>query len=229
MKLSNVLPVILLGFCAMAAFNIYVMPIHEGVVFHKTRSASVVLTYTGESSASCGGTAIGPHAVLAAFHCQDDGHELVKVDNWPVRVRLRMLDDQDHAIYLVDGPRFSRWAEVTIRPLRYGETVHSWGSPDMFYFLFRDGTYAGEHVVSEWSDAFYPAARLQLFNYQSGPGDSGAGIFDSRGRVVAVESAFYHRGGLALVIAFPLGFTPWQLETARNFEPRQSAPWAIFP
>ena len=189
---------------------------------HTPRSAALALTYSGDDQASCSGTAIGPYAVLGAWHCDDNKYELIKVNTFPVRIRLRLRDGHDHVIYLLDGVRFQHFARVRQRPLHDGEVVRVWGCPQAFYFLSRSGTYAGEDWVSGLIEVYFNSPRLQLFNYASSHGDSGAGIFDSKSEVVAVESAVYSHESLTLAIALPLQFTEFQLATARSFAPVES-------
>lgn len=150
----------------------------------------------------CSATAVGPHSLLTAQHCFTDSNVLY-VDNNPdpAHIVLALIDGNDHVIYVVDRD-FADWVPVTQRPLVVGEHVHLWGAPGKSDDVYRIGYFDKLDPVED------VAATLQIFVLPIFAGDSGAGVFDEQGNVVAVTSLGDRSAHDA---CFPLAFTPAQL------------------
>jgi hypothetical protein len=157
----------------------------------------------------CSATVVGPHAILTAQHCFFDSN-LIRLDaeKEPTVILAALVDGNDHVIYIVDRT-FSRWASINERTLVVGEPVHIWGAPGKNVDVYRSGYFAG---YSHEKD-FDPTLTVQFENFilPIYGGDSGSGLFDENGNVVAVTSMGDQS---ADALDLPLIFTPSQLEIA---------------
>lgn len=154
----------------------------------------------------CSGTAVGRDVILSATHCWEGG-KLIRV-NGEEAYALRILHDgADHALVRVNLA-FARWAVAGGAP-KQGERVSMIGNPSGEPDMYREG-----YVVRATADKVF-------IDMQGFGGDSGAGVFDSRGTLVAVVSAgaLWIRPGtpfhMALTLAYPLAFTDEQWREIR--------------
>lgn len=173
------------GLCAIAAKK------PERVIDRVSRVA-VKLTY---QDGTCSGTIIGPHAILSAEHCHVIGNPL-KLNGRFVTVQSDMRDGQDHIIYIV-AETFPEWAARAPLP-QLGEPVFLIGNPLSLEHIFRAGTFSGE------------AEGRILFDLNTWLGDSGAGIFNNHGQLVAVSSQVLTSDYFKIAGSLPLQFTPQQ-------------------
>lgn len=152
----------------------------------------------------CSGTVIGPHAILLAAHCTQDSDK-IRLDNeiLSTKIDAELPDGNDHVIYIVDRT-FSTWVHVTERQLSPNEAVHFWGAPKHLNDVWRDGYFMGVKTPDDLG------IEIQSFVLPVYPGDSGSGIFDKDGNVVAVVSM----GLGAEEWSLPLNFTVEQLAVA---------------
>lgn len=155
----------------------------------------------------CSGSAIGPHALLTAQHCFHDSN-LVRLDDQdkPVEIVAALIDGNDHVIYLLRYD-FSSWAHVDQRPLVAKEPVKFWGAPGKNSDVFRVGYFDKMATEAEIDKKF----KLQKFILPTFAGDSGSGIFDQYGNVVAVIT---YADESANELSEPLQFTDDQLDIA---------------
>ncbi len=157
----------------------------------------------------CSGTVVGPHAILTAQHCFMDSN-LIRLDaeKDPIHITSAIIDGNDHVIYIVDRT-FKSWVGIDERTLVSGELVHLWGAPGRHNDVFRAG-YFVEYAPEKELD---PAQTVQFENFilPIYPGDSGSGVFDENGKVVAVTSMTDQSAGS---LDIPLAFTQAQLEAA---------------
>ncbi len=114
-----------------------------------------------------------------------------------------MPDGNDHIIYVVDR-NFQDYAEIAQRPLIAGEWVHFWGNPLKDNDISRSGWFKESKMVDDIEN-------IQVFVLPVYPGDSGSGIFDESGKIVAVVTMNngVEEGSLSLQ------FTPLQLSAIR--------------
>ena len=142
----------------------------------------------------CGGTKVGPHTILTATHCVIKQTQLV-INGEPVPVLHIAADSNDHALVVL-GTTFSSWARLGPRPSMsarvfiYGETTGN--------FLFRNGYVAG-----------YDHDSSMVLDMTVWFGDSGSGVFNSRGQLVGVINS-KPKEPFALGYAYPLTFSPDQ-------------------
>lgn len=154
----------------------------------------------------CSATAIGPHALLTAAHC-DENNSAMLVDGKSVGIKSRLLDGNDHEIFIVDE-KFDVTADFEKEDaLQKGDDVWMEGNPAGLNQLVRRGVYAGNIQLDKV---------VEVFDYNGFFGDSGSAIFDEHGKIVAVTSIAVMLPGWHVMGAFPMQFSPKQLAEARS-------------
>lgn len=153
----------------------------------------------------CSGTAVGPHTILTAAHCFTGNEQSITINGRPARIVDSATDGSDHLLLRVDVA-FDRWAKIGPAP-EVGDVVCVNGNPGEFTNLYRCGMVSGE------------AKGATLYDLAGYFGDSGAGIFDSEGRLVSTVSALssQHRlfdegGMIQFMVSYPMEFTEEQWE-----------------
>jgi len=159
----------------------------------------------------CSATAIGPHALLTATHCEMASDD-VDVDGISrAEVVKTFRDKHDHSIYLLKGVEFKTIASFSKEPLVLRSSVFTWGNPQMYMHQLRTGAFVGEQSAG--------GKIVQLFSLSTEQGDSGSAIFNSDGAiagVVSIRTDVAPSSG-AKTGAFTLNFSAEQLEKARKF------------
>ncbi len=145
----------------------------------------------------CSATAVGPHTLLTAGHCDLNTNKLTLGEE-VVTILSVMPDGNDHVLYIVDHT-FVNYSQIDQKEFAMGESVHYWGNPKKLQDVYRDGVFAGTEEDEDLPN--------QKFILCAVPGDSGAGIFDAQGHVVAVISM----GDGCEELSLPLSFTKEQL------------------
>jgi len=160
----------------------------------------------------CSGTVVGPHAILTAQHCFKNSN-LVGLDDDKTLLHISeaLLDGNDHVIYIVDRA-FMTWTGINERQPISKELVHFWGNPGDSIDVYRDGYYKSMCTVPYYDNG---QTSLQCFVLSTYKGDSGSGVFDAAGSVIAVISM----GDIsARMQAFPLAFTQEQLNAVTDIK-----------
>jgi len=131
-------------------------------------------------SGNCSATAIGPHALLTATHCESVFPD-IKVDGHPAHVDRIVYDTADHSIYFLSGISFSHWASVSSAPPEQGDEVYIFGNPRRHWDYLRRG-----YVVSVDNNGDY--GTLSTLDINGFFGDSGAAVFNQHGEIASVIS-----------------------------------------
>jgi hypothetical protein len=164
--------------------------------------------FNGEAG-HCSGTVVGPHAILTAQHCFTNSNKIrLDAETEPLHILAVFPDGSDHVIYLVDHT-FTAWASISERPLVPSESVHIWGAPGKNSDVYRSGYFM--KMTTEKSVDPALTFQFELFVLPIFPGDSGSGVFDENGNVVAVTSM---GDTSAESMDLPLVFTQAQLNLA---------------
>jgi hypothetical protein len=162
---------------------------------------------SGHEGTICSATAIGPHALLTATHC-DLGSALVTIDDGvPTAIISRTNDRDDHTIYFV-AATFPAWAHLSTSRPNIGDEVWLRGNPDGLNQLVRRGILSG-YVVNV--DEI-----VQMFDINGWQGDSGSAIFNSSGEIIAVVSYGFVAGGFTMLGCLELRFSQTQLLAAEK-------------
>lgn len=181
----------------------------------KSSHMVVFLDEKGEPDSLCTATAIGPHAILTAAHCnKDEKKDTILIDYSEHRYHLLAYanDGRDHVVYLLDGPSFDNYRHVLTRQGAFiGENVVIYGCGEGAYPpVEKTGIRIDSHDPSD-IDA---NNRLDMFSVHVIRGDSGSGVFDSDGNVVAIISYVWGGDNTA---GFELNFSQKQLDAAYSF------------
>lgn len=174
-------------------------------VTERAHETTLHLVINGDES--CSGTAIGPHAILSATHCFDWPFT-IKVYGQPVRVIQALSDGNDHTVLIV-GLTFHRWATLGGEP-RQADRVFVFGNPGRETDMYRSGEVYGLSPTSK--------GLAMLYGINGFYGDSGSGVFDDCGKLVAVVSFLrsmdMEYGRWQAMGSYPLAFTAEQLAEA---------------
>jgi hypothetical protein len=166
----------------------------------------------------CSATAIGPHTLLTASHCEvatDD----IGIDGKDVAKITRIVRDNfDHSILYLKDVTFKVWAEFD-KEGQIGDDVFIFGNPGHFDDLLRKGYIAGHapfHIEEVNLDI--PITLLDLNGFF---GDSGSGVFNTNGKLIGVVSTLSvqqsDKAQSKYMGMMPMNFTEQQLEEARKF------------
>jgi hypothetical protein len=157
-------------------------------------------------NAHCSATAVSPFTLLTAGHCITNTNILYLDDEKkPTTILAEIPDGYDHILYIVDR-NFPDFLSVTERPLIAKEPVHFWGNPGHSNDVYREGFYIDTKLEEELNGRIVERFILPAFG-----GDSGSGIMDANGNVVAVVSLGDES---AEEWSLPLSFTAVQFNVA---------------
>ncbi len=156
-------------------------------------------------NAHCSATAVAPHALLTAAHCVTNSN-LVYLDKekTPTVIVAELPDGADHIIYIVQRT-FTDFVPVVERPLVKEEAVHFWGNPGHSRDVYRAGFFKDMLYDADFK---YNFQHLILATFG---GDSGSGVMDAEGNVVAVISL---ANTSSEEMSLPLAFSEDQLTVA---------------
>ena len=178
---------------------------------HKASYQIAQVTVTDR--AFCSATAIGPQALLTATHCELPDEVVVVRGVGPLDIVARTRDGNDHTILLVKGAIFADYVDVALDSIQVTDDVFTIGNPGHWKDIYQRGYVAG---VLHQDDEYVILLDLQAF-----PGESGAGIFNPAGKLVAVIASNVPQteGELQMDLAgaMPLQFSQKDLDKARAF------------
>lgn len=192
--------------------------IQPAVEFTPQQKAAHMIVLHGRRNGQCTATAIGPHALLTAAHC-DSYNDVTDVNIdlslRKYKVMAEVDDKRDHIILYVDGPAFTNILELKTRNAKAGEKIYIYGDGEGEYPPRRlDGVVLPSRDPSDvdaGSEIMY--STLQVIH-----GDSGSAVFAEDGSVVAIVTFLHNgdKGDLVRCVGFALNFTPEQIQAAKS-------------
>lgn len=172
----------------------------------------------------CSATAIGPHALLTASHCEAPTDILMVDGDTQMRIVAIYRDDYDHSVFLLDGPAFKTYADVAPNAYETGDNVEVYGNPGNLSNVYRRGYVAGRKDI-ETGPFGLTGFTVILLDLNGFFGDSGAGVFNSDGQLVGVVSQVTVQNQEVYTAKFmamlEMKFTSEQYAKARTFLGRE--------
>lgn len=170
-----------------------------------------------EPVASCTATAIGPHAIMTAQHC-NDGKTFLKHIRIDASTHIYTIlkwnaDDRDHLIFLLNGPSFTNLEPVYTRRPGPDERVYFIGcGAEDFPCTVKHGKISNEFDPSDVD------ADQEIFYFTGNciPGDSGAAVYGEDGAIVGLLTYEVRPGHCA---GFSLAYTQQVYDYAAKYEP----------
>jgi hypothetical protein len=181
---------------------------HNPAIEHAHLITYEIEFHTKLINEKCSATAIGPHALLTASHCEGPTEDIL-IDFMPHKVLGIARDENEHTVFFVDD-KFYAWAKVSTEAMQLGDDVFLFGNPGDMLDVLRKG-----YVSKMSADMDDDKAEFAL-DFNGWPGDSGAGIFNAKGELVGVVSMGHlHESepdhtqwpALKMMGGFPLRFT----------------------
>lgn len=187
------------------------------------RKATHMITYYAkdndsitEPEGACTGTAVGPHALLTALHCDEGKYTTIRLDLYQEKFHIIgiAVDGRDHIIYHLDGPALKNVVMINEREAILGERVISYGDGKTDY---PQHTYVGrviEDVNGGDTSELDAVQGTHCFSLPVKPGDSGSAIYGVDGSIVALVSLGDFEHGAA--VGFSLAFSPEVLDEIKQ-------------
>jgi hypothetical protein len=177
---------------------------------HRIGIYSVFEAIDDLGKAHCSGTAVAKHALLTAQHCFHNSNEVLLDDSWRKNIIVAAFPDgNDHVILLLDHT-FYDYASISQRELVPGEKVGIFGNPGHRSDVYHTGYFDSMRYYKDFDRNF------QVFELPVFRGDSGAGIFDEKGRVISVVSLSNESSE---AVSLPLSFSENQLRAIEQAAP----------
>lgn len=197
----------------VVSLALFLLPgFHNKDVIKQAHAASHVVII---EDAKCSSTAIGPHALLTATHCEDGKRpSFVLADGKREYVEDAIRDKNDHTIFLLDGPMFTTVAGFEKTELETSDDFFIFGNPGPEFDVYRRGYVCGKRVDD-----------VILLDLNGWHGDSGAAMFNMLGKIAGVISYGYTNmeadgeWSQTLMGARPLKFTSDELFRAVGYMP----------
>lgn len=187
-------------------------------------------------TAKCSATAIGPHALLTASHCEQPTDELAFVAQPPAHIEGLVRDGSDHTIYFVDTT-FPSYAAFADSLPELGDDVFIIGNPGIQDDIYRRG-YVSGFTHSNTNVRVLtgkPEQTMVYYDLNGFQGDSGSALFNESGDITGVLSVAFvqvadqkgpeYAGWTFKVMGgFVLTFTKKQLELSVAWQPGNAIP-----
>jgi hypothetical protein len=187
-------------------------------------TVTIVMASLVKGHAGCSATAIAPHVLLTAEHCNvEDGTLYLNQNHKPfangLKVTEKYFDNNDHMVMVVPGVEFKHFIEYRadkVRPVQQGEHVYLWGNPALVMNQYREGYASGVmHFVITAADDINASGPFTTFAMPVVGGDSGSAVFsDVDGQLVGVTTWGLHDG--LFLGSYPLLFTQLQIDQAEG-------------
>jgi S1-C subfamily serine protease len=152
------------------------------------------------------GTFVSPDTVLTAAHVvRPDGPiQLEFPDGSKVGATVLWIDDKSDAALLKADTKVKSWSPIICESLKLGERVFTFGNPGILRFVLTEGVVAATETMGAQKANLpegMPSEIEPMLTVSADwePGDSGAAVFDKRGRVRGVVSIVFgtDRGGVS--------------------------------
>lgn len=144
------------------------------------------------------GTFISPTDVLTAAHVVRPGGPLSVEfpDGRILPATVKWIDEASDAAIISVDEAVKDFSPVDCKPLQLGERVFTFGNPGFLRFVLTEGIVAGEDTMGAQQASLPPGMPIDVqpmlvvsANWE--PGDSGSGVFDSKGRVRGLVSIVF--------------------------------------
>lgn len=171
--------ILALALTVFLACPVFANDAHRAVIERIHKYTHSISQRTITDADACSATAIGPHALLTASHCELPTNDL-DVDGTETKIIKILRDQNDHSIFITNG-NYKDFAALSSDPAKVGDTVFIFGNPGKHNDIFRQGTVVAvekEIPDSPFSDRVPPVTVCDLNSFS---GDSGAAIFDETG------------------------------------------------
>lgn len=213
-KVRKILPLLLL-------VVLFVLPAVSSTLKDEQHRATltIIVAFDGKR-AGCSATAIAPHVVLTAQHCDIDGGTLYFNQDTPPyqrgqTVTEKYFDKNDHMLMVVPGVEFKhfvRYDAGKIRSARQGEYVYLWGNPALLMDQYREG-YATGTVNFRVNGDVNAEGPFTMLAVPIVGGDSGSAVFSGvDGQLVGITT--WGIAGGKFLGSYPLQFTQSQIDQA---------------
>ncbi len=151
------------------------------------------------TSGFCSGTALSPSTLLTAYHClhnyRNDGSgvtriptPITKINGIEVKAIKITVRDTDYAFITLDKPIFKSWAKIGLPPAQ-GDPVRWWGNPLGATDVYREG-----YVSRTTKEEIVVVGTICK-------GDSGAGLFNSVGKLVGMITGMNDMNGCTFMLS----------------------------
>jgi S1-C subfamily serine protease len=222
---KNILLWSAIAYIAFAIVVVYVIPNKPEA--HTLRPAVAPKVSAQQSTAHmlgfdtrkyCTGTAIGPHALLTANHCDPKDEAVSVYIDWSTethKIISSASDGRDHLILLIDGSPLTNIEKVAVTTAKIGEHVTIYGVGGGAYPpVVKQGVITD---CQDPSDADHDAG-VWCSSLHSIPGDSGSVVYNDKGQVVGIVTYKDNATEPSGTIGFALNFTEKQWADAAAFD-----------
>lgn len=196
---------------------------HTPLVQEKTAHMLLLYGFSGALGVQCSATTVGPHALLTAQHCYNEAIAELKLDYARRAYHIKAVerDDNEHVIFLLDGPAFTFIQPVVTGRPRINAPVYIYGfGKQNFPGTRKSGVVVDEYDPSELNQRegfFYTSINVIH-------GDSGSAVYDADGSILGLitfsidQDPYHQQSGI-----FPLRFTEEQIQKARTYEYKENS------
>jgi hypothetical protein len=164
---------------------------------------------------TCSSTAIGPHALLTASHCDCPGNK-IEIDGLEAKIEQSIYDGHDHEIFLLSGITFKDYSNISSHIMKQRDKFFMYGNPKRQEDYYREG-----YVMSVENDPDY--GYMNAIDLNAFFGDSGSALFNEDGDVISVISKVKlletkdTTVQMKIMYAFDMGFRQEDLDLARKY------------
>jgi hypothetical protein len=176
-----------------------------------------------EERAGCSATAVAPHVILTAEHCNvENGLLYLNQNSKPftmgLEVKEKYFDKNDHMLLVVPGAEFKHFVNYDASKVRkslQGEHIYFYGNPDLMMDQYREGYASGFMNFKDSEEDVNAAGPFMMFAVSLAPGDSGSAVFSEvDGQLIGVTTWGIADG--KFLGSYPLQFTQAQIDQAEG-------------